>query len=162
MSQQCHKYFLQYSTFVSERPQFRSWWRQTCFLPREPSNLVTRLLQTANWFHILLHLIICSITKPPKVVTCSCSSRRSCKFFIKFLNERISPHLRIAWIADGTLRSVRWHRAESRKAQSLKRKDTFHGKTLTFYTQKWRNLCLPDRLRKKIVCTEKQYLRVAI
>ena len=33
-SQQCHKYFLQYSTFASERPRFRTWACQTCFLPR--------------------------------------------------------------------------------------------------------------------------------
>ena len=42
--QQCHKYFLQYSTFASERPQFRKWGRQTCFLTRAPSNIVTSLL----------------------------------------------------------------------------------------------------------------------
>jgi len=37
---QCHKYFLQYSTFASERPQesqVRAWERQTCFLSRAPS-----------------------------------------------------------------------------------------------------------------------------
>jgi len=44
--QQCHKYFLQYSTFASKRPQVRTWERQTCFLFRAPSNLVTPLLQT--------------------------------------------------------------------------------------------------------------------
>jgi len=42
-SQQCHKYFLQYSTFASERPQVQTWGRQTCFLPRAPSNLVAPL-----------------------------------------------------------------------------------------------------------------------
>jgi len=42
-SQQCHKYFFQYSTFASERPQVRIWGRQTCFLPRAPSNLVMPL-----------------------------------------------------------------------------------------------------------------------
>jgi len=31
-SQHCHKYFLQYSTFTSERPQIRIWEGQTCFL----------------------------------------------------------------------------------------------------------------------------------
>ena len=31
--QQFNKYFLQYSTFVSERPRVRTWERQTCFLP---------------------------------------------------------------------------------------------------------------------------------
>ena len=33
-SQHWHKYFLQYNTFASERTQFRTWGRQTCFLPR--------------------------------------------------------------------------------------------------------------------------------
>ena len=43
-SQQCHKYFLPYSSFASERPQVRTWGgRQTCFLPRAPSDLVTSL-----------------------------------------------------------------------------------------------------------------------
>ena len=42
-SQQRHKHFLQYSTFASERPQVRTWGRQTCFLPRAPSILVTPL-----------------------------------------------------------------------------------------------------------------------
>ena len=32
-SQQRHKYFLQYSTFAPERPQVRTWGRQTCFCP---------------------------------------------------------------------------------------------------------------------------------
>jgi len=44
-SKQCHKHFLQSSTFASERPQFRTWGRQTCFLPRSQSNLVTSLAQ---------------------------------------------------------------------------------------------------------------------
>jgi len=42
--QNCHKYFLQYSTFASETPQVRTWGRQTCFLPWAPSNLVTPLI----------------------------------------------------------------------------------------------------------------------
>jgi len=33
-AQQCHKYFLQCSTFASERPQVRTWGRQTCLLSR--------------------------------------------------------------------------------------------------------------------------------
>ena len=33
-AQQCHKYFLQYSIFASERPQVRIWGRQTCLLFR--------------------------------------------------------------------------------------------------------------------------------
>ena len=42
-SQQCHKYFLQYSKFASEKAQVRPWRRQTWFLPRTPSNLVAPL-----------------------------------------------------------------------------------------------------------------------
>ena len=42
-SQYCHKYFLQDSTFASKKPQVRTWGRQTCFLPRAPSSLVTPL-----------------------------------------------------------------------------------------------------------------------
>ena len=38
------KYFLQYSTFASEIPQVRTQGRQTCLLPRAPSNLVTSLV----------------------------------------------------------------------------------------------------------------------
>jgi len=41
-SQQCHKYFLQCNTFASKRSQVPTWGRQTCFLPRAPSNLATR------------------------------------------------------------------------------------------------------------------------
>jgi len=48
-SQQCRKYFFQYNTFTSERPQFRTWGRQTCFLARAPSNLVTPLAATELW-----------------------------------------------------------------------------------------------------------------
>jgi len=47
-SQQYHKCFLQCSTFASERPQVRTRGRQTCFLPRASSNLVTPLL---HWQH---------------------------------------------------------------------------------------------------------------
>jgi len=43
-SRQYHKQFLQYSTSASERPQVYTWGRQTCFLPRAPSNLVTPLV----------------------------------------------------------------------------------------------------------------------
>ena len=39
----CHKYFLQYSTFASLRPQIRTWGRQICFFFRALSNLVTAL-----------------------------------------------------------------------------------------------------------------------
>ena len=42
-SQQFHNYFLQYSKFLSERPQVRTWECQTCFLPRAQSKLVTPL-----------------------------------------------------------------------------------------------------------------------
>ena len=43
-SQQCHKYFLQYSKFGSENAQVRPRGPKTCFLPRAPSNLVTPLV----------------------------------------------------------------------------------------------------------------------
>jgi len=43
-SQQCHKYFLQYRTFGSERSQIRTWGRQTYILSQAPSNLVTPLV----------------------------------------------------------------------------------------------------------------------
>jgi len=42
-SQPCHQHFFQYRTFASERPQVRTRGRQTCFLPRAPSSLVTPL-----------------------------------------------------------------------------------------------------------------------
>jgi len=48
-SQQCHKYFLQYNTFTSERAQVRKWGRQTCFLTRAPSKLGSSLLP--KWMH---------------------------------------------------------------------------------------------------------------
>jgi len=51
--QKCHKCFLQCSIFSSPRPQFRTWGRQTCFLLRAPSNLVTSL---AIWFCLILLL----------------------------------------------------------------------------------------------------------
>jgi len=37
------KHVFQNSTFASERPQVRTWGRQTCFFPQAPSNLVTPL-----------------------------------------------------------------------------------------------------------------------
>jgi len=43
---QCHKHFLQYTTFTSKISQVRTWGRQTCFLPRAPFNLVTPLTLT--------------------------------------------------------------------------------------------------------------------
>jgi len=43
-SQKCQKYFIQHRTFASERPRFQKWGRQTCFLPRASSNLVTSLI----------------------------------------------------------------------------------------------------------------------
>jgi len=42
-AQQCHKYFLQYSTLASDRPQVRTYGWKTCFLPRALSNLVASL-----------------------------------------------------------------------------------------------------------------------
>ena len=54
-SQQCHKHFLQYSTFASERPHFRIWGRQTFFLPRAPANLVTPLEATQISIPVVIH-----------------------------------------------------------------------------------------------------------
>ena len=48
-SQKCRKCFLQYSVFASERSQFRTWGRQTCFLPRAPSNLGTPQSKLQNF-----------------------------------------------------------------------------------------------------------------
>jgi len=45
-SQRCHKHFFQYTTFTSKISQVGTWRRQTCFLPRAPSNLVTPLTLT--------------------------------------------------------------------------------------------------------------------
>jgi len=44
-SQQCYNHFFQNSrpTSASERPQVRTWGRQTCFFPQTPSNIVTLL-----------------------------------------------------------------------------------------------------------------------
>ena len=42
-SQQCREHFLQCNTFASERAYVRTVGRQTYFLPRAPSNLVTPL-----------------------------------------------------------------------------------------------------------------------
>ena len=53
-SHQCHKYFPQYSIFASERPQFRTQGRQTCFLPQAPSSLVTPLTVPKSRFDIIL------------------------------------------------------------------------------------------------------------
>jgi len=40
-----------HSRFASDRPQVGTWGRQTCFLPRAPSNLVTSLdwVVSAQW-----------------------------------------------------------------------------------------------------------------
>ena len=50
-SQQCHKYFPPYSTFASEKPQFRTWERQTCFLLRVLANLVPPLPHNTRVHH---------------------------------------------------------------------------------------------------------------
>jgi len=42
-SQQCHKYFLQYSAFASERPQVRTWDAKLASCPGAIYNLVTPL-----------------------------------------------------------------------------------------------------------------------
>jgi len=62
-SQQCRKYFLQYSTFAPEKTEIRKWGRQTCFLPRAPSNLGTPLDRTyADWVHTIVHPMHRSLT----------------------------------------------------------------------------------------------------
>jgi len=63
-SQQCHKYFLQHSTFTSERLQVRTWECQTCFLPRAPSNLVTPLVFVSSISKIFL------LTKKLRITKC--------------------------------------------------------------------------------------------
>jgi len=47
-TQQCRQYFLQYSTFASERPQIRTRGRQTSFLSRAAFNLVAPLVSTVE------------------------------------------------------------------------------------------------------------------
>jgi len=42
-TQHFRKNFVQFNTFDSDRPQVRTWWRQTCSLPRAPSSLGTPL-----------------------------------------------------------------------------------------------------------------------
>jgi len=77
VSQQCHNYCLQCSTFASERPLFRTWEHQTCFLPRAPSNLVTSL----NFGLYKTHQVVMTISL--RVLSKFCNlykmSRRECK-----------------------------------------------------------------------------------
>jgi len=73
-SQQCHKYFFQNSTFASERPQVRTWVRQTCFLPQAPSNLVTPL-QNAH------HDCLVKMTKFVHKNTCPSVSNHQSQIF---------------------------------------------------------------------------------
>jgi len=62
-SQKCHKYFLQYSKFASERPRVLSWGRRTGFLPRTPSNLVTPLGAWQGCTGLLANLKVRTNTK---------------------------------------------------------------------------------------------------
>ena len=88
-SQQCHKYFLQYRTYASKRPQFRIWGCQTCFLLRAPSNLITPLHDTHNNKLIKVNLPpheVCTIASINKkrnhLICCDCSrwiSSASCE-----------------------------------------------------------------------------------
>jgi len=72
-SQQYHMCFLQCNTFASERPQFRTWGRQSCFMPRAPSNLAAPRL---HWQHMpKTGFWLCKLPE-------SCAS---CKFSIAFL-----------------------------------------------------------------------------
>ena len=92
-----------------------------------------QFLQTANCFH-LLYVFMCRTTEPPKVVI-AVTHRVVHVNFLQY--GRISPYLRIAWIAHGALRSVGWNRTESCKSQSLKGKVLFtYVKTLTISTRK--------------------------
>jgi len=70
--QKCHKYFLQYSEFASERAQVRTWGRQTCFLPRAPSNLVTPLHISAKFGVSKVILCRCGCPDFNKRI-CNCS-----------------------------------------------------------------------------------------
>jgi len=59
-AEKSRQYFLQYSTFASERHQVRTLGRQTCFLPQAPSNLVTPLV--VSYVAKLLHVVMkCSL-----------------------------------------------------------------------------------------------------
>jgi len=69
-----HKYILQYSEFASERPQFRTRWHQTCFLPRAPSDVVTPLALV-----MFLKVLLCAFRTFP-----SCSIARSKRGHICF------------------------------------------------------------------------------
>jgi len=60
-----NKCLVQYRTFSSERPRFRTCGRQTCFLPRAPSNLVAPCLPVAmlqycdtGAMKIIMHVLI--------------------------------------------------------------------------------------------------------
>ena len=69
--QQCQKYCFQYSTLAS----FRTWGRQTCFLPRAPSNLVTPLspMQAAH------HYVLCGL------------------IWLSWLSTSLSVHCELYW-----------------------------------------------------------------
>jgi len=56
--QNCHKYFFQFSKFTSNRAQVRTWGRQTCFLPRALSNLVTPLCTVIVNIKILFDFLV--------------------------------------------------------------------------------------------------------
>jgi len=70
-SRQCHKHFLQYSTFASERPQCRTWGRQTCFLPG-------RHLTTLRPCPQLFFFRDKSQNKHGKIMVGSCSAFKIC------------------------------------------------------------------------------------
>ena len=56
-SQQCHIYILQHGTSASERPQVRTWGRQTCFLPLAPSISLRHWMVVNNLRRILQNLL---------------------------------------------------------------------------------------------------------
>ena len=105
-SQRCHKYFLQYSTFASERPQFRTWGCQTCFLARAAPNLVTPLVASERNFckrnfrcGISLG-VLCVVLSWGKTVCCFVSSaKQHCKLSAFILRHLVREGKQVIVIA---------------------------------------------------------------
>ena len=96
-TQQCHKYCLQYSIFASERSQVRTWGRQTCFLPRAPSNLVTALIRCLTWYGQALTFLMHNLEG---IIVCSAYALHTSLWLIA------PPLARIYWHGIGTKYSV--------------------------------------------------------
>ena len=110
-------FFLQYSTFASQRPQIRTWGHQTCFLSRALSNLVTPLharvsctcfmvwASSPNWISLLRMWLSKPLQLNPRSATSSLYGRKSCfilpKPFQKLVqihtNVFIQKHIRQLW-----------------------------------------------------------------